>query len=209
MSIYRIQAICKSELEKESISSIISNNDDFLISYYTSFTNNTVKSDLYLISSLIMFSIPRSNFFYPNAPAICFGSVDHISLAFTYNIIDFIPFPFHINEFNTRIYKSLPLKYFYSLSNYISISGTRIISNDRCIELTSTELSLFRILLSSFPFAIQRDVLYSIFNNDTLPNSRALDMCISKLRKKLRALIGTDKNLIQAERGYGYKLMQY
>ncbi|MBN9320464.1 MAG: hypothetical protein BGN86_01915 [Caulobacterales bacterium 68-7] len=72
------------------------------------------------------------------------------------------------------------------------------------IPLTGGESSILGALLINAGRAMTREELLSASQNDTFPDSRSIDLQISRLRRKL-SLYGRD-DLISTQRGLGYSL---
>jgi len=71
------------------------------------------------------------------------------------------------------------------------------------VELTSVEFSLLEVLLRSAGRVVTREELVkAVLGREFTPYDRAIDMHVSKLRKKLGPRAGTDR--IQTVRSAGY-----
>jgi DNA-binding response OmpR family regulator len=76
-----------------------------------------------------------------------------------------------------------------------------VVYKDQPVQLTSMEFDLLELLTRSAGRVVSRDEITTILNQRTAtPFERAIDVHISRLRKKLRA------NLIRSIRGVGYLL---
>jgi two-component system response regulator CpxR len=70
------------------------------------------------------------------------------------------------------------------------------------VEITSTEFDILEILMRSAGRTVSRDELSAIlYQRESKPYERSLDVHISHLRKKLE---GADRILIHTVRGIGY-----
>lgn len=100
--------------------------------------------------------------------------------------------------------------------SYIDFDGGRIeilpfalVRDGRRVELTPPEYFLLRLLAHHIDSPVPRQVLSQVLNPPILsPRSRAVDVHISALRKKLArcGMGGGEKNPIRSIRGLGYVL---
>lgn len=86
----------------------------------------------------------------------------------------------------------------------LDLRTNQILSKDQVIKLTEKEAKIFSILLQNAGQLVSRDYLTEeVWLKEGVVTSRSLDMYISRLRKKVQDLGGTE---IINERGKGYVL---
>ncbi|MBV1820017.1 response regulator transcription factor [Bacteroidales bacterium MSK.15.36] len=88
----------------------------------------------------------------------------------------------------------------------IDIKKHEVKKNEKSLDLTLTEFNLLKILSQNKGNIVTRDYLIEkVWNNEYMPESRALDVHIRQLRKKIE---DNDKHpkYIETVRGIGYKI---
>ncbi len=114
-------------------------------------------------------------------PIICYCSPSDLKNIQENNFADYIVSPFCSQEFIMRIDKLLKKEKLYKLS----FLGNKFLINDNEISLTSKEMKIVSILSDNINNFVSREDLNYIINGKDLNKSRALDMHISNIRKKL------------------------
>lgn len=124
---------------------------------------------------------------------------------------DYMVKPFLLSELQARI-KALLKRSYANTDNLIKIDNISLnlysheFSIDQQIyQLTSKEFKLMKLLMKNPKRAYSREQLISlVWGNHSEVTDRAVDVCISRLRKILKASGG---NLLKTVRGFGYRLI--
>jgi two-component system response regulator CpxR len=124
---------------------------------------------------------------------------------------DYLPKPFGPEELLARIRAVLRrvTKAEMAESRTISSGGVELNPRTRevwrqgeSVEVTTIEFDILEFLMRSAGRAVSRDELTAIlYQRESTPYERSLDVHISHLRKKLE---GGDRTMIQTVRGVGY-----
>lgn len=81
-----------------------------------------------------------------------------------------------------------------------------MLAADEQVELTALEVRLLRVLSAARGRILTRDhLLDHVHGNAASPNDRSIDICISRLRRKIDRILGVE--LIQTVRGSGYRFV--
>jgi two-component system alkaline phosphatase synthesis response regulator PhoP len=87
----------------------------------------------------------------------------------------------------------------------VDFAGSSVIRGGKAIPLTSTELTILRLLVERKDEVVSRDqIMNVVWGYESLPESRAVDTHILNLRHKLEANPGKPRYLITIH-GLGYK----
>lgn len=88
----------------------------------------------------------------------------------------------------------------------IDIPAHRVTQQGRPVTLTRQEFALLLVLLNRAGQVVRREELqHDLWNHSTPVNSRALDQCVFKLRRKLEA-DPSEPRYLHCIRGVGYRL---
>jgi len=126
---------------------------------------------------------------------------------------DYMPKPYDPRELEARI-KTVISRYNYSIQYKQSNNDIFVINEDEHIilflnkelDLTLAQYDILSLLIKRKNGVVTRDdMIYSSTNIDDYSSSKSIDVMISHIRKKLKAI--DDKNYIQSVRGLGYKLV--
>jgi DNA-binding response OmpR family regulator len=94
--------------------------------------------------------------------------------------------------------------------NIFKIDGEqhRVLINSQEVSLTNKEFKLLQLLHSKRGKVLSREIILdSVWGIDYLDiETRAVDACVSRLRKKIKAILG--KDLLEGVPGSGYRLIQ-
>jgi len=141
-------------------------------------------------------------------PVIAYGSQFFLSGAFLAGCADFLKIPWKHEELYFRIKKVLPPRHFtLECGRTITLAGSKLVSQNKCIHLNKGELDILKVLLNNAGNIVPRWKLsFVLYGKER--NGRAVDNCISRLRKKIKSVgsgIRTEL-LIRTVRGKGYVL---
>lgn len=117
---------------------------------------------------------------------------------------DYIEKPFDILELISRVNARFRLDHEILSYHDISLDLNRhtCTYQGRAIELTNTEFSILKLLLQNLGKAITRDEIYhKLYTENDMVESRAIDMHIASLRKKLN---DKESHIIHTIYGVGY-----
>jgi hypothetical protein len=200
----RVSFYCCTDNEKNDIKKILKKYHDIEFFFMNTFTG---EFDLLAVPVRELAGITNEQLENVYQPTICFGEISTIHIALAYSVDDFVIYPFIGSELSARIYKSIPLRFFYSKGSYLTISPNSVFCAGRRIPLRYQEFMLLKALISLSPEPVERSYLEQLHQGRGLPGGRGLDMLISKLRKKLAEITECDQEMIVAERGYGYRII--
>lgn len=190
--------------EKRDIEKIIEAFHDIELSFTDSLN---VSFDVMVIPVRVLTEITNEQLEDICQPIICFGEISTIHIALAYSVDDFVIHPFIGGELSARIYKSVPLRFFYSKGLYFSISPDKIICADQSISIRYQEFLILKTLISISPEPVERSLLEQLQQGRGIPGGRSLDMLISKLRRKISEITDCEHEMIIAERGHGYRII--
>ncbi|MFK7693231.1 response regulator transcription factor [Paenibacillus sp. HJGM_3] len=90
----------------------------------------------------------------------------------------------------------------------IDVERHRVFINSQEVSLTNKEFMLFRLLHSKKGKVLSREVILdNVWGIDNLDvETRAVDACASRLRKKIKAVL--DKDIIEGVPGTGYRFLE-
>ena len=139
---------------------------------------------------------------------------ERIEAAFRLGADDVLTLPMDAQEMALRLHKAIR-RYARRGAQYVSFGGLRLdpnaraVINERHMEalLTQAEYDALRLLLLNGGKAVHRARIYETAMGGPMdPDSRAVDMLVSKLRSKLRVLNRNDEIAprISVVRGSGY-----
>lgn len=117
---------------------------------------------------------------------------------------DYIEKPFDILELISRVNARFRLDHEVLKYQDIELDANRHICTykKKPIELTNTEFSILRLLMENIGKAITREEIYhQFYDHDDMVESRAIDMHIASLRKKLN---DKENHVIRTIYGVGY-----
>ena len=163
-------------------------------------------TDIYFISfsALGLLSLELKHYL-AEAPVLSFGSPAHLHRALSLGCEDYLKEPWTIEELLARTHKALK---HYSIDDRSFRGGFRFRQRSVYIKgvrvpLTSRELSLLRILIRSGGQTVPKKTLVRVIHAPESAASRAVDVQISNLRRKLNRFTGGTCT-IKSERGRGY-----
>lgn len=127
---------------------------------------------------------------------------------------DYIVKPFSTRELMARVKahlrrssneaSTLPSRYSFG-DVVVDFAGSSVTRGGQAVPLTSTELTILRLLVERKDEVVSRDqIMNLVWGYESLPESRAVDTHILNLRHKLEANPGKPKYLITVH-GLGYK----
>ncbi len=177
------------------------------------FSNNSCcksKSQLFLvdISQLYTFlnEIPNSN----NIKFIVSGNQKDLASSFNAGCTDFLKDPWDNDELEARILKALENYNLQIEWGKLILSQKTISSDNFATDISIEEYIILKKLLENKSEPVPREaLLYALWGNH-IKNSRAVDMHISRLRKKIEILKKHDNSCcssIKTIRSYGYMII--
>jgi hypothetical protein len=142
---------------------------------------------------------------------ICFGSVELLPGCFLAGCDDYLKEPWSPEELAWRVRRlcrdrGQALRFSWGR---LSIGNLELGSPAGSCSLCMQEQSILRMLASRAGEAVSREALYyGIWGKPACPESRAVDVHIASLRKKLRRLFPEGGAFIRSVRGVGYLLVK-
>jgi DNA-binding winged helix-turn-helix (wHTH) protein len=151
--------------------------------------------------------IPFLEAFVPSVPILAYGVPEALAVAYHAGCDDYLKDPWTYEELECR------LKRFNELSigkeeTALSLHRESIGRKDRYVGITEEEYRILRAFANSSGGAVSRTALQFALSGRATPGSRAIDVHISCLRKKIRALFPENQGLriFISSRMTGYKL---
>lgn len=86
----------------------------------------------------------------------------------------------------------------------LNLSQLNAVINGRQVALTPREFSLLHALMANANRVLSRDQIMRLAWGDAFVGSKAVDVCIQRIRKKIQPFLLTG-SYVHAVRGYGYK----
>jgi hypothetical protein len=166
-------------------------------------------ADALLIPAEGMEPILRSPERLAGGPVLVHGPERELPHAFALGCRDYLREPWSYAELRSRILHHLPSRQLYCpvSGTPISLCGNRLQSRYGSAEISEGEARLLRVLLNRPGEPVFREALELALWGRRCGGSRALDMHISKLRKKIRSISRSGReNPIEAVRGIGYRI---
>ncbi len=137
-------------------------------------------------------------------PVICHGPEQMLSRAYLQGCIDYLKTPWLPEELYYRVCYAGHTRFRSFFWRNISFSPFQAVLKKQIIELSKQEYTVFYILKNNPGQAVSRRALaYALWDRER-PGSRAVDMHISALRKKIGGLI--EEEVIYTIHGEGYML---
>ncbi len=145
-------------------------------------------------------------------PFISYGPRIHMKTAFCRGCTDYIKEPWDMDELILRILQHVndrKIELPWGIIRYSSSSITSV-DNSRLCALTHNEFLLLRTLHLHQGSAVSREVIRQVLMQNRDPDSRAIDMQISSVRKKIRQVLHLTQaaNPLRCIRGIGYILIR-
>ncbi len=139
-------------------------------------------------------------------PFIIYGSSDKLAVSFQSGAVDYLKDPWNMAELGQRI-----LNYFGHvkrtwLKQEISVSQAMLKIGSRTCPLTYREYLLLRVLLQNYGNLVYSETIRLAVWGNTETSTKALDMLIMRLRKKIRNILpaGNEKKFICSVKSKGY-----
>jgi len=164
--------------------------------------------DLYLIPSLDLHNCWKQVSRY-GLPVFAYGPARMLAQSFELGCLDYLRSPWDYHELRYRSLRFLAPPRLDFPWGRIRIRGTCLKSGEMEQQLSYPELRILQLLNSRSRQLVSRRTLeYALWGRER-PGSRALDMHIVALRKKLNLLAGKElkPSPIVSVRGRGYRLV--
>lgn len=143
----------------------------------------------------------------PSCPRIAYGSARCLRAAFLAGCSDYLREPWAPEELECRVFRVLQKRsrrHEFAWGTLV-VKDMKIVAEGREVALSYPESLLLDLLLRQAGRVVPREALgYTLWGKPAPSGSRALDVHISGLRKKLAALFPDSR--ISACRGFGYRL---
>lgn len=149
-----------------------------------------------LISPLLRF-VPE---LFTQLPTLCFGSAAQLAAAYLAGAGDFMKDPWDARELLFRIDRLLPPPHGKEEARQYAVE-----IDGHTLPVSPEEYRMLKLFCSAEDGVVTRRSLAFVLGTRTDPESRAVDMRIARLRRRMRALAG-DPHPIVAVRGRGYRL---
>jgi DNA-binding winged helix-turn-helix (wHTH) protein len=141
---------------------------------------------------------------------ICYGPVEMLPGCFLAGCDDYLKVPWPPEELEWRVIRlcrEIRSEFRFSWGSF-EIGSLELRSSIGMCRLSAQEQSILRMLVANTGEAVSREALYyGIWGRPTEAESRAVDMHIASLRKKLRELFPESRSPIRSIRGVGYLLV--
>jgi DNA-binding response OmpR family regulator len=140
-------------------------------------------------------------------PVLVFGRAEDLPRAFSLGCDDYLTESWTYPELRARVLKTLPPSIICigSKSYRIEAGGIRSVSGSRSIPLSRPELLILKALVGAAGETVYREALHYLLRDEYRRKSRAVDMQVSLLRRKLKDL-GCDEEPILSVRRQGYRI---
>ncbi len=91
---------------------------------------------------------------------------------------------------------------------HLDMAQRTVSINNEMLDLTSAEFNVLQLLMQSAGTAISRESLTrQVLHRELSAYDRSIDVHVSRIRKKIQAMTGTQKDCIKTIRGQGYQFL--
>ncbi len=169
------------------------------------------RSDV-IVSPAELFLAHASEFRDADRPVLAFGAAQLLSSCFLAGCSDYLRDGFGLDELFHRLAGALPLRPFRWNGALVTLERCALRCGNRRELLSWSEYRVLQTLLRNRGWAVARETLYHAFSERERAASRAIDMHVSNLRRKLNRLAGRSGreavvSQLQSVRGIGYRLI--
>ena len=134
--------------------------------------------------------------------------INNLSIGYELGCDDYLKKPFALKELQYRVQQLCKLYYYNSKEDALQLSqgycwdtNKEVLYKDDCeVKLTKIQQKVIFTLLAQHDCFVTIEHLKDMVWEESYVNDVDVRMCIANIRKK------TDKNFIQSQRGYGYKI---
>lgn len=161
-----------------------------------------VEADLFVLPVSLYLDLPEG---VRPLPVFAYGREGLMAEAFRQGCSDFLREPWSFVELAARAQRILVIRLKIGES-ILELSGRRIRRGDTWVSLTEFEYRLLRILALNLNRVVPRASLCYALWGERKEKSRAPDVCVSELRRKLDILEPGLSRMISTRRGFGYLL---
>jgi DNA-binding response OmpR family regulator len=210
MNLNRSSDICVISIDPIFISQIkiFSKNSDISFTY-TGSTEIQIKCDIFIIDASLLPEFLNNR---PNTTKIKFlvhGRQKDLGSSFNAGCADYIRDPWNNDELEARISRFLSKKNITLKWDHLILSNKSITTEEGSIEISIEEYKILGKLLENRGEPVPKEVLFYALWGKYKENSRAVDMHISNIRKKITILRNQSNNccgIIKTIRNYGYMI---
>lgn len=177
---------------------------------YNNNPNNRSGPDLFIVDiNLLEVFLENNN--NPSSPKfIVHGEQKDLKIAFKAGCTDFLKEPWNNDELEARILKALDSKKNLVHWNKLTLSQKSISTGSHSVNISIEEYKILKKLIENSKEAVPREALLYALGGRKNIDSRAADMHISNLRKKIEFLKKIDSTCcgeITTIRSYGYMII--
>lgn len=165
--------------------------------------SNDIEINLFVIPVELFCSLDNKAF---AAPVIAFGESKMLSMAYYAGCVDYLKSPWSIEEMYLRCKKLLNPDLITFSWGSVQFFPNEAVSPHGKEKISYQEYVILKILIRHLGKVVPREVFQYFLWGIPRERSRAIDMHISLLRKKIKNLIKNieEKNIIKTVRGMGY-----
>ena len=143
----------------------------------------------------------NSSFF---TPVMAYGSPSMIQNAYLSGSIDYLKKPWKMEELGFRVMNYIKHYRRTFRKKSIILENRKLIIGDKTAEINHKEYLLLKILYQHFGRLVHKRVIEKLIWGKTMENSKALDMLIMRVRKKIDKLSFPGKKIIKTVKPIGY-----
>jgi len=139
-------------------------------------------------------------------PVVAYGKPTALASAFLAGCSDYLREPWTAEELSCRLMRVVDTSFFDAAWGRVRLTSSSASSKHGEAELSIHEYRILRVLLLQLGRPVPREVLYYAIWGRTDGRSRTVDVHVSSLRRKLKAIAGPEAtgSLIRSARGLGY-----
>ena len=143
----------------------------------------------------------ENNFF---VPFIIYGDGSNLAYSFQCGAIDFLKNPWKIEELGYRILNYLKNGKNIFQKRDITVNKNSLEIGNKFCHISRKEFLLLRLLILHHGRLVHKNLIWNVIWNKQPDKSKALDMLILRLRKKIASIDGSKKLVIRSIKRIGY-----